>query len=227
MTALEQRLGLLSTFISVWRDEGRRNAWYRFNSRKIRNLITALNTHGFEVGLHGTFRSVDDAQRLQKQREALAKVSGTLPLGIRQHFLLFKQPTTFRAQEAAGLAYDSTLTFHDHDGYRNAYCYPFHPYDFENDRAFTIWEFPLVMMEVSVLQYRGLSRAGLEGAVDAYIKEALRFGGLFSLLWHNCRLNELEDPGVTSFYENLLVRITAEEPASLTGSALLKHLEAF
>lgn len=217
MTALEKKLGLRSTFFFLLREEGRRNAWYRFNSRKIKSLITALNMDGFEVSLHGTFRSVDDAQRLQKQREALAKVSGTLPLGIRQHFLLFKQQTTFRAQEAAGLAYDSTLTFHDHDGYRNAYCYPFHPYDFENDRAFSIWEFPLVMMEVSVLQYRGLSRTGLEEAVDAYIKEALRFGGLISLLWHNCRLNELEDPGVQGFYERLLQNIVLQEPKALTG----------
>ncbi|HHU57125.1 MAG TPA: hypothetical protein GXZ39_02410, partial [Bacteroidales bacterium] len=72
-------------------------------------------------------------------------------------------------------------------------------------------------MEVSVLQYRGLSRTGLEEAVDAYIKEALRFGGLFSLLWHNCRLNELEDPGVQGFYERLLQNIVLQEPKALTG----------
>jgi len=84
-----------------------------------------------------------------------------------------------------------------------------------------------VMMEVSVLQYRGLSRTGLEEAVDAYIKEALRFGGLFSLLWHNCRLNDLEYPGVQLFYEQLLERIVAKSPQSITGSALLHCLDTF
>src|SRR5690554_6207836 len=113
MTALEKRLGLRSTFFFLSREEGRRNAWYRFNSRKIKNLITALNTDGFEVSLHGTFRSVDDPDRLLKQKQALAKVSGLEPQGIRQHFLLFKHPTTFRVQETAGLTYDSTLSFHD------------------------------------------------------------------------------------------------------------------
>src|SRR5690554_3685092 len=60
MTALEKRLGVRSTFFFLSREEGRRNAWYRFNSRKIKNFITALNTVGFEVSLHGTSRSVDD-----------------------------------------------------------------------------------------------------------------------------------------------------------------------
>lgn len=227
MMALEKKLGLRSTFFFLSREEGQRNAWYRFNSRKIKNLITVLNENGFEVALHGTFRSVDDPDRLLKQKQALAKVSGLEPLGIRQHFLLFKHPTTFRVQETAGLAYDSTLSFHDHDGFRNAYCYPFHPYDFENDRAFSIWEFPLVMMEVSVLQYRGLGLDDLADAANRHIDEALRFGGLFGLLWHNCRLNDLEYPGVQLFYEQLLERIVAKSPQSITGSALLHCLDTF
>lgn len=217
MMDLEKRLGIRSTFFFLHKEEGSKNAWFRFSSTKIKALLSELKRDEFEVAVHGTFKSVSDPQSLQKQKAALAKVYGEEPLGIRQHYLLFLYPTTFQIQEAAGLVYDSTLSFHDHDGYRNGYCYPFHPFDFEKDGAMQIWEIPLVMMEVSALQYRQLSFAEMAHHVAGYIQEAQRFGGLFSLLWHNCRLNDDEYDGISTFYEGLLTHIIEQEPMAVSG----------
>lgn len=223
MMDLEKRLGIRSTFFFLHKEEGRKNAWFQFETPKIKHLISELNRQDFEVGVHGTFKSVTDAQSLQKQKAALAKVYGQEPLGIRQHYLLFSHPATFQIQEAAGLVYDSSLSFHDHDGYRNGYCYPFHPYDFEKDGPMEIWEIPLIMMEVSALQYRQLSYGEIMKGVSDYIHEAQKFGGLFSLLWHNCRLNDDEYDRISSFYEDLLKHIIKHDPVSLTGSSLIER----
>lgn len=223
MIDLEKRLGIRSTFFFLHKEDGRKNAWYAFESPKIKCLISELKQNNFEVGIHGTFKSVSDLQSLKNQQTALAKVYGKIPIGIRQHYLLFKHPTTFQLQEAAGLVYDSSLSFHDHDGYRNGYCYPFHPYDFEKDSAMKIWEIPLVMMEVSALQYRQLSYNELSKSVEGYIQEAQKFGGLFTLLWHNCRLNDDEYVGISKFYEDLLKCIVKLNPTALTGVGLIER----
>jgi hypothetical protein len=223
MMDLEKRLGIRSTFFFLHKEDGRKNAWYEFEKPKIKRLVSELKQNNFEVGVHGTFKSVSDPQSLKKQQEALAKVYGKMPTGIRQHYLLFKHPTTFQIHEVAGLVYDSSLSFHDHDGYRNGYCYPFHPYDFEKDEPMQIWEIPLVMMEVSALQYRQRSYDEITKSVSDYMQVAQKFGGLFSLLWHNCRLNDDEYSGISEFYEGLLAYIVKQEPMALTGMGLIER----
>lgn len=224
MMDLEKHLGIRSAFFFLHKEEGRKNAWYKFGEPKIKHLISELKRDKFEVGLHGTFKSVIDLRSLQCQQAELAKVYGEKPMGIRQHYLLFSHPTTFQIQEAAGLVYDSSLSFHDHDGYRNCYCYPFHPYDFEKDGPMRIWEIPLIMMEVSVLQYRQLSYPEIRKSTEGYIQEAQKFGGLFSLLWHNCRLNDDEHDGISKFYEGLLKKIVNQDPETITGQSLIERL---
>ena len=224
MIDLEMRLGIRSVFFFLHKEEGFKNAWYRFSSAKIKDLISVLKDKKFEVGVHGTFKSSTNYISLVEQKNALMQVYGEEPIGIRQHFLCFSLPLTFNIQESAGFTYDSSLTFHDHDGYRNSYCYPFHPYDFDNDCILRIWEIPLVMMEVSALQYRQLSFNELREEVQSYIREAKKFGGLFSLLWHNCRLYDEENAGVSEFYEGLLEEIVDHNPDSLTGAALMQSL---
>jgi hypothetical protein len=224
MIDLEKRLGIRSTFFFLHREVGFKNAWYRFSTTKIKNLISKLKDDEFEVGVHGTFKSVTDSESLRTQKAALAKVYGKEPVGIRQHFLLFSNPATFQIQEAAGFVYDSSLSFHDYDGYRNGYCHPFHLYDFEKDGPRAIWEIPLVMMDVSALQYRQLTYAEINKNVDGYINEAKKFGGLFSLLWHNCRLNDDEYEGISAFYEGLLKQIVNQNPEAITGQSLTQRI---
>ncbi|MFW5754035.1 MAG: hypothetical protein ACOCV9_04460 [Marinilabiliaceae bacterium] len=47
----------------------------------------------------------------------------------------------------------------------------------------------IAQMEMSVLDYSKLSNNQLQILVLKYMKKPKKFGGIFSLLWHNCRLN--------------------------------------
>ncbi len=225
MIDFEKHLGIRSTFFFLKQEDWFDNSLYTFNFKKIKNLIKRLNDDEFEVGLHGTMRSGLDVDNMLRQTTELTKVLGKQPIGIRQHYLRFFHPQTFKIQEAAGLIYDTTLGFAEHDGFRNGYCYPFHPYDFENDCMMKIWEIPLVMMEVSVLYYRNESFLTLRKAAHCYIVEAQKFGGLFSLLWHNCRINDYEYRYATSFYTSLLDEIVQIKPDLLTGSKVIERIE--
>ncbi|MFW6351734.1 MAG: polysaccharide deacetylase family protein, partial [Bacteroidota bacterium] len=224
MIDLEKRLGIRSTFFFLKQEDRFDNSLYKFHVKKINNLIKRLKDDDFEVGLHGTMRSVADIKNLQEQTGELSGILGGKPVGIRQHYLRFFHPHTFKIQESAGLIYDSSLGFAEHDGYRNGYCYPFHPYDFEADKMMKIWEIPLVLMEISMLQYRKEGFEALRSSVFHYISEAEKFGGLFSLLWHNCRLSEYEYDGVTNFYEKLLEQIVAKDCESEPGSKIIQRI---
>jgi len=87
-----------------------------------------------------------------------------------------------------------------------------------------IWEIPLTMMEVTMLNYRQVELDELKTSAFQLIVEARKFGGIFSLLWHNCRLDEYQYPGVISFYNTLLESIVELSPTSITGRRVVETL---
>ena len=221
---LEKQLNIRSTFFFLKQEHKNRDSRYQFSDNKIKSLINKLISQGFEIGLHGSFDSSNNPTMLKKQADELSSVLSHTPKGIRQHFLRFKTPDTFKHQIAAGLEYDCTLGFAEHDGYRNSYCYPFKPYDFEKNQMLDIWEIPLTMMEVSMLNYRKTNLDELRLSVLHHIEEAKKFGGLFSLLWHNCRLMNEEYSGIEKFYPNLLKQIIQLGADSLTGEEIVNKI---
>jgi len=222
---LEKRLGIRSTFFFLKQEDRFDNSLYKFHFKKIKALILSIEEQGFEVGLHGTMRSAYDLENLLRQKKDLYMELGHHPKGIRQHYLRFFHPQTFQIQQDTGLIYDTSLAFAEQDGYRNGYCFPFHPYDFENDQMMDVWEIPLVMMEVSVLQYRKEGFPELRKLALHYASEARKFGGIFSLLWHNCRLSDIEYDRVTEFYENLLEEIITSGGEGVPGEEIIKRIE--
>ena len=220
---LENDLKIKSAYYFLRKEDKTKDSLYKFNNKKIKSLIKTLIEQEYEVNLHGTIKSAENINSMLKQVNIFKKEFGKQPIGIRQHFLRFFHPQTFLLQEKVGLKYDTTLAFAEHDGYRNGYCYPFKPYDFENERTINIWEIPLIMMEVSMLNYRKLNFSEIKKSVFLHIEEVKKFGGIFSMLWHNSRLSEYENMGITGFYETLLKGIIEQEPICLTGENLIEN----
>lgn len=109
----------------------------------------------------------------------------------RQHYLRWRTPNTLRNLDAAGLDYDSTLTFPQVAGFGYGVCYEYPMFDLLTRTPLKLIERPLVAMESSVMNasYMGLgtSMAALE--TFGRLKDACRrHQGDFTLLWHNSRL---------------------------------------
>ena len=225
MINLEQKLGIRSTFYFLEKIHRNMDSRYSFKTPKIKRLIKYLNENGFEVGLHGAIATAESKETLFSQYQSFIQNTNIHPSGIRQHFLKLKYPDTIKSQMEAGLKYDTTLGFAEHEGFRNGYCYPFRPYDHQNDQMLDIWELPLVLMEVSVLGYKNEPYQAIESASLNLINEVKKFGGFYSMLWHNCRLDEYMYPGVTEFYEKLLNTIMAKNPEVVRGVDLLNKVK--
>ena len=224
MRDVEKQFRMVSTWYFLNQDGSDHDAKYLFRDQGIKNVMEYLHNDSCEVGLHGSLKTADSTVSMSIALSELKKNFMFKVDGIRQHFLRFFMTETLSHQQAAGLRYDTTLGFAEHEGYRNSYCYPYRPYDFENDRMMDIWEFPLHVMDGTLFNYRKYSYDQAYNHIQLLLNESKKFGGIFTMLWHNSFFDEYEFPGITAFYLSVLESINEESFESYTGKYLLSKL---
>ena len=221
---LEKKYSFKSTYFFLSGGTRNQDALYSFSEARIVNLFKILSDEDMEIGLHGSYNTPDNLDLFVKEKKYLEKYAGLKISGNRQHALRFFMDRTPQIYENAGIMFDSTLGFAEHEGFRNGYCHPFRLYDHENDRMIETIEIPLSVMDVTLFMYRKLSMADAMKEMDNLLEEIVKFGGVFSLLWHNGNFDEIQFPGIRKFYEKLLGKVSALNADSFTGSDLVRRV---
>jgi hypothetical protein len=117
--------------------------------------------------------------------------------GGRQHYLRWSTRTPAN-WEAAGLDYDSTLSYADHAGFRCGTCHEYPMYDLHERKRLRLLQRPLICMETTLIDSMGLGYT--ESALEEMkkLKHAVRqVNGKFTLLWHN---SSFESCGAREMY---------------------------
>jgi len=218
------RYNLKATYFFLEKDGRHSDSYYKFNDRRILRIMRKLNSKGYEIALLGTRRSANDENAFLTTYTNLQNVYPEPIDGVRQHTLRYFAPYTARFWQKAGIKYDTTLGFAAHEGFRNSYCYPFKLYDFEKEEMIDVWEFPLNVMDLTLFDYRNLSFYQAHQNVKQLVQEVRKFGGLFTILWHNHYFDEERFPSIRQFYRNLMEMITRHQPEPLTGKETLERL---
>jgi hypothetical protein len=194
---------------------------YRPESRRARAALREIVGGRHEVGLHGSFATMESADELSAQRERLAALAGREIDGVRQHFLRMRPGATQRAMAAAGFRYDSTYGFPDRNGFRLGVADVVPGWDAEQQRATRLNELPLVWMDRALSKYRGVEDPG------AWVDDALALAeqcrdleGLWVGLWHPNLTPALGYPGAPAAYERLARTIVTQEPHIATAGQL-------
>lgn len=201
-----ERRGLRSAFYFIPARTSEHDGAYSLDDPLVRDLLREIDARGHEIGLHPSYGSFADPAQVQRERSALADACTELgieqaPVGGRQHFLRWENPTTWQAWSDAGLEYDSTLHFPDEAGFRSGACFEHPVFNLVTRRTLPLRERPLIVMEASLLQYEAL---GYDAAAERALslrETCKRFGGDFTVLWHNNRLQSRRD---RELYETLL-----------------------
>lgn len=191
-----ESLGARSAFYFIaGRTAGRLDGDHDLRDPWVMGLVRRVAERGHEVGLHPSYGSFRDPAQVRRELERLLAAADELGVGQdewggRQHFLRWEAPTTWRAWADAGLAYDSSLGYADRVGFRSGTCHEHEVFDLRARRRLPLRERPLVVMEATLLErkYMGL---GHEAAVETARRlraTCERFGGDFTLLWHNSYL---------------------------------------
>lgn len=218
----EKQLNITSTWYFL-DNTGDNNSTYSFESEKIGDLIRSISDKDGEIGIHGTFEGSESFQSLYESISRLNKVCLKPVSGIRQHYLKYIFPTTTYIQVKSQLEYDSTLGFAERIGFRNSYAYPFKLFDFDNNKVMDIWQIPLNVMDVTLLDYMKLPIDTFMNSIKPILDEVIKFNGVFSLLWHNCRLDEKEYQGINNEYQKILREINHSGLIPMKGEDVIRE----
>lgn len=222
----ESEQGIRSVFYFLPKDQKHTDAYYRFSESRIKNLISELDSQGCEIALHGTVRSATSGEALKENLGHLNHYSPKEVVGIRQHRLTYSLATTPVLQQQAGLQYDSTLGFAEHEGFRHSFCLPYKVYDHKSERMLDLWEIPLNAMDVSLFSYRDLSLPQAMDRIDELLEETKHFKGVCTLLWHNGISHERLNPGMKKFYKDLMKKIAVSKMESLLGKEIIDRMNS-
>lgn len=174
---------------------------YSMNEPIIRKLLKKIHDRGHEIGLHPSYNSYNNPERMLREanilRDVLEKENIEYnQLGGRQHFLRWDSRFTAVNWEKAGLQYDSSLGFAEYPGFRCGTSREFMMYDVVNRRALNLKQRPLILMECSVIskRYQNLGYSSMALTTMLQLKDrALSIGGEFTMLWHNDHFNNPKD----------------------------------
>ncbi|MFC3476450.1 polysaccharide deacetylase family protein [Halobacterium litoreum] len=177
-----------------WRLYGGR---YSLSDPRIRDLIAALDDGGWEVGLHGSYESYRDRDRLRDEQATVEAALGSEVTGGRQHYLNLA-PETWRHQRALGLRYDASLGSSDDYGFDHGYGVrrPF-------DDDFAV--FPLTAME-QALPDPGRDYDAAWAACEDLLEEARDNDAVATVLWHPRHFSHRDFPGYLRLYRALVER---------------------
>lgn len=186
--------------VAEWIDP---NRWALFTGRyaiddpRIVREIRSLDANGWEVGLHGSYLSYDDRERLGREKARLEAILGRPVRGGRQHHLNLSVPETWTNQAAVGLGYDSTLGSSCSWGFDHGYelIRPF-------DDAFV--EFPLTLMDVALERNHERARERWR-TCERLLEEAATNGAVMTVLFHPRFLGE-DHPEYVTLYRRLIER---------------------
>jgi peptidoglycan/xylan/chitin deacetylase (PgdA/CDA1 family) len=177
---------------------------------RMRTLLRHIHARGHEIGLHPGYRTYNHPENFARSVATLRRVMDEENirqevLGGRQHFLRWETPTTARLWAEHGLTYDSSLAYADSPGFRCGTSHEYPLYDVVERRPLPLRERPLIVMECSVIADRYLGLGYTDAALELMLtlkQRALRYGGNFTLLWHNSHLTTAKD---RAFYQALVL----------------------
>jgi hypothetical protein len=167
----------------------------------VSKMMKRMVAGGWEVGVHGSYYSFNDAGRLAAERKTVEDACENKVTGIRQHYLHLQIPETWQAQYAGSFEYDTTLGYNEELGHRAGIAFPFTLYDLKQDQELPLIEIPLTIQDNVLVNYLRLDVEGALRRCISIMDEVALVGGVVSLLWHP---NSYGDHRLWAIYQELL-----------------------
>ncbi len=181
---------------------------YDVTRADVATVIRDLDDAGWEVGLHGSYHTKDDPERLTVEAAVLEELVGHSLAGGRQHYLRLSVPETWRHYRDVGLRYDSSLGSGTTCGFQYGYR-PIRPFD----DGFRV--FPLTIMEQALPDPAENGDSARE-TCERLLQEARANDAVMTVLWHPRYFAEREFPGHRDLYRWLVER--AQELGAWVGT---------
>lgn len=147
-------------------------------------LIKHLGDYA-EVGIHPSFSSYLDTERIQMEIDRLSNVLNREITKSRQHFLRMTMPRSYQQLIELDITDDYTMGFPSQAGFRAGIADTFRFFDLENDVITNLNVHPFAIMDGTARDYLNLDIEATYSLVTSLIDEVRAVGGSFVLLCHN------------------------------------------
>lgn len=165
---------------------------YNVQDPSISDVIKRLDDGGWEVGLHGSYHTACDRDRLLEEKQRIEEVLGHEISGGRQHYLNLTVPETWRHHRAIGLDYDTSLGSATEYGFQFGYDIK-RPFDDE----FVV--FPLTLMDQQLPDPDEDFRAAWS-VCESLFNTAATENAVMTTLFHPRLFSKRDFPGYRRLY---------------------------
>ncbi len=165
---------------------------YNVNQKKIEDIIKWLDKNGWEVGVHGSYRSYNNEKLLKKEKENIESIVGHKIIGTRQHYLNWDE-NTWQMHKKLGFKYDSTWGLTKGIGFKDNKTNPFKPF------ADDFLEIPLMVMDTCFMEMENRWQK-----IEDLINQLDKKNGILVINWHQRVYNENEFPGYREAYIRII-----------------------
>lgn len=185
-----------------------KNILYKKNALNnlIQQLISVPNT---SIGIHPSYASNFEYPKINVEKERLEKITHQKVTKSRQHYLMLKQPETYKQLIKYGIIHDYTMGFASKVGFRAGICntYPF--FDLLKNNQEKLLITPFHIMDGTLNHYENLTPEQATKKISDIISAVKNVNGTFVSLWHNSSLNEVNEwKNWTKVYETLVKNTT-------------------
>ncbi len=186
---------------------------YSPESTRARGILAEVGAIGHEIGLHGSFATLDHPETFREQRQRLEAITGPPVRGIRQHYVRIRPGVTEHAMAGAGFSYDTTYGFPDRNGFRLGIADVVQRWDDSAQQPIALDEVPFTWMDRALSKYRGVEDPAAWSADALELAGSARaVGGLWVGLWHPNLTPALGFPDAPSAYGATIAGVLAESP---------------
>lgn len=182
---ISSKYSLCSEFYFMGLTEGEDDSRYNVFAPAVRAFAEKILGTGMICGFHPARQTPTNITRFCTEQERVAQALEIPADCGRQHYLCFSAADTPRIWAEAGIRYDSTLGYADHEGFRCGTCHAYPLYDLKEDRALPVLERPLIAMDGTLKGYRKLSCSEALDSLQNLFDRCYAVGGDFVILWHN------------------------------------------
>ncbi|MFD1514291.1 polysaccharide deacetylase family protein [Halomarina rubra] len=170
---------------------------YDVNSDAVADTVRQLDDGGWEVGVHGSYRSFADLKRFRYEKSVVEAIVGHEIVGGRQHYLNLSIPETWQHHAEVGLRYDTTLGSSTGYGFDHGYGLV-RPFD-----GFVV--FPLTLMDITLPNVSNdYDHAWRE--CERLLEEARENDAVMTVDWHQRCFSDIAFPRYGELYRRIIER---------------------
>ena len=154
-------------------------------SKRFKKIIENIKNRGHVIGFHPGYSTYMNSNNWDREKGWLEDFIGFRVYEGRQHYLRFSVPKTFTFWEKNEMLIDSSLSFHDVEGFRCGTGDDFPVYNFLERREYVLKERPLIVMDATLDSYQGYSICQIKDILIHYLEIGVKYKSSITFLFHN------------------------------------------